>query len=795
MSVRKSLLGILVLMIAAVVLVACGGAAGREAAYLKRGKTYMAKQDYPKAEVELKNVLQIDPKNAEACYLLARIDEKQGNYQPAFAYYSKAVELKPDYPAAQAKLGTFYLLAGNLTKADQTADAILAKHPTDAGGQLVKAAVMARQGNTQGAIKEAKGVLAADPANYQAAALLALIYNNAHQTAKGIAVLQNAISRNPKNIPLRVNLIRLYAGNPADYDKVEQLFSEIIAIEPAKLQPRIMYASFLSGINQLDQAEKVLRDAVQENPKDIRRHVALAEFLAARRSVGQGEEELLKTIRSYPASDAPRFALAVLYAHTGDTTQAEATYRRIIARADTKPDVLEARDRLAALLLREGNTAEAMKLVKKVLKSSPQDSGALLLQGTVALQQGDALTAISAFRSILRGQPTSAKVLALLAQANLMNHAPDLAKEELQRAASDNPADANARLRLAQFLLHQGDSGAALKQVDRALVIAPKSPTALQIEANVLVSRHDSAGAVKALEQLSADYPKDPTGPYQLGELYGSMRQYDQAAAQFKLALDRAPLAQEPLTGLINVYMAQSMANKAVTYLRKVIKTSPGNASAHALLGEVYTRIKRYSDAEKELKRAMVIAPKWNVPYLNLAQLDQQRGNSAGALALYKQGLKALPGDQQLLLAMAGFYESKQDYHGAIAIYRNALKADPGDAVATNNLAVLLVKEGGSSRIKEAKTLSIRLATSRVPAFLDTAGWVDLKSGDTDKAIALLTKAVDAQPQVPIFQYHLGVAYHQKGNVADARIHLAKAAAARNFADAGEARALLRTLH
>ena len=795
MSVRKSLSGILVLAVTAVVLAACGGAAGREAAYLKRGKTYMAKQDYPEAEVEFKNVLQIDPKNAAACYLLGRVEERQGNYQLAFGFYDKAVELRPDYPAAQSRLGTFYLLSGNLAKASQMADAILSKHPADPHGRLLKAAVMARQGDAKGAITEASGVLAADPSNYRAASLLAALYDNQGDTAKGIVVLQAAIVRNPKNIPLRTSLIRLYGKSPASYDKAEQQFQEIIAIEPTRFQLRVMYASFLAHIKQADQAEQVLRDAVKADPKDMRRHVTLAEFLAANRSVAQAEAELKQTIQSYPDANAPRFALAALYEHTGALANAEAVYHKIISREDKRPDGLEARDHLASLLLHEGRADESMKLVKEVLKKNPQDSDALLLEGTIALKRNDALTATSAFRSVLKDHPTSAKVLALLAQANLMNHAPELARSDLQRAVGDNPNDVNARLRLAQFLLGEKDSGAALKEIRESLAIAPNNAAALEAEADVMVVRHDTAGAVQALEQLSTAYPKDPLGPYRLGQLYGAQKRYDQAAAQFELALERAPQAPQPLTALINTDMMQGASDKAVAQLVQIIKTSPQDAPAHELLGEVYLRLKRYPDAQKELNRAMAIAPKWNVPYINLARLDLLRGNSAGALALYHKGLEAIPGDQQLMLTLAGYYASKHDYSHAIATYRSVVKANPNDAVATNNLAELLIRRGGDARLKEAQKLAARLESSPVPAFLDTAGWVDLKSGDTDRAIALMTKAVDAQPDVPIFQYHLGLAYRQKGDVADARIHLAKAAAARDFAKAAEARALLHSLH
>jgi cytochrome c-type biogenesis protein CcmH/NrfG len=39
-----------------------------------------------KARVELRNVLQIEPKNADAYYLLGLIEDEQQNWQSAFAY-------------------------------------------------------------------------------------------------------------------------------------------------------------------------------------------------------------------------------------------------------------------------------------------------------------------------------------------------------------------------------------------------------------------------------------------------------------------------------------------------------------------------------------------------------------------------------------------------------------------------------------------------------------------------------------------------------------------------------------
>ena len=95
-------------------LAGCGGAEERKAKYLERGKTYFEEENYDKARVEFKNVLQIDPKSADPYYFLGQIVEQEQGWRNAFVYYSKAVELDPEHVDARIHLGRFYVLAGTI---------------------------------------------------------------------------------------------------------------------------------------------------------------------------------------------------------------------------------------------------------------------------------------------------------------------------------------------------------------------------------------------------------------------------------------------------------------------------------------------------------------------------------------------------------------------------------------------------------------------------------------------------------------------------------------------------------
>src|SRR3989304_3433147 len=99
-----------------IILSGCSQEAKKER-HWKRGESYFTENRFKEAIIEYKNVLQIDPKNANARYKLGLAFLRTGELREAFSELSKSVELDQDLIDARLHLGNLYLLSRDPQKA------------------------------------------------------------------------------------------------------------------------------------------------------------------------------------------------------------------------------------------------------------------------------------------------------------------------------------------------------------------------------------------------------------------------------------------------------------------------------------------------------------------------------------------------------------------------------------------------------------------------------------------------------------------------------------------------------
>ena len=771
----------------------CGGEDARKASYLEKGKTYYEEGNYDKAKIEFRNVLQIDPKYAEGYYMVGLLEEKKQNYQPAFANYLKAVELDPKHVNAQAKLGRLYLMSGDVVKAKETLDKMTTLAPNSIEGKVLKLLIMARESDN-GAIPYAISLLTEDKTQLEVIQVLSTLYIKGNEQDKGIKVLREGIANIPDNVNLRLQLASIYAKDK-DYDNAEILLKDVIALNPDKMEYQASLASFYAQRNQVDKAEEVLQKLISLDPSDETRYLLLVNLQVQRKSVGEGEKTLLSAIEKLPDGVKLRFALADLY-KAMKSEKAYDVYREIANIKGFESEGLKARNELATHALAKKDLDGASILVKEVLDNNPRDNDALLLKGRIAAIRKDFDTAISAFRTVVKDQPALIEAVSYLATTHIQNNEPELAGEVLARGVDEAPNNPKAYIYHATFLEKKGDIDKSEKVVDKLLALLPANLDGLKMKVKFASFRRDMNEVKLAIEKIKSAHPKNSDGYQLMGDYYAGLKQYPQALAEYESGLAASKSLLPSLASIVKLYLNQKQFDNAVTRLNTVIKEQPENAIPYELMGEVYLAQQKFAQAEEAIRKAISVNSKWSLPYTSLAGIYLAQKNMQGAIKTYLDAIKNFPEDTQLMAKLAQVYEAMDNHEEAIAVYQKVLDIDSENALAANNMAVMLAdKKGDAASLQKAKELAMRFETSTNPGFLDTLGWIYYKLGEVEKAVPILEKVVINAKNIPIFQYHLGMAYYKTGNKDAAKTHLSKALeGSEKFQGREEAEQVIKTL-
>jgi tetratricopeptide (TPR) repeat protein len=790
-SPTPRLLSWIVLALVAGGVSACGTAESRRAQALEKGQHYLDAGNLEKARVEFLNALQISPNDAEARYRNGLVQERLGNPREAGGFFQGAVAVNPDHAGARTELARMYLVAGLPEKTLEVLKPGLEKHPDDALMLALRAAGRVRLQDAEGATTDAEKAYALNPRDESVIAVLAGIYSSQGGFDKARGVLEQGVKDHPASADLQATLADFYMTT-RDTAKAEATLRGLVTLKPDVAAHRIRLAQFLSADGQDGAAEVVLRDALAALPRDRSLQGALVSFLVAKKGREAAEAELVK-MAARGGDAAAQFALAQLYAEGGDPTKAATVLRDVIRAEGTRPAGLEARTRLALLENSRGDRSAAAKLVAEVLAHSPRDAAALELRAGLELADDDPKDAIVDLRAVLRDQPSSAAVLTALARAHVQSGEPALAEESLRQAMDANPKNADVRYDLATFLIQQGRPVQAKEIVAPIAKERPADARAQTALFRASVAAKDYATARVAAERLLAADPRSPIGHYFLGLIVEQEGRLDAALGEYDAALELQPDGTEPLEAMTRMLAAHKRVPDALKRLDDSAARAPTVALPLSLKGEVLLGEKRYAEAEAAFRAASARAPKWWLPYRNLALVEFAKGERAAAFATLTAAVSLVDDPNRLRAQIASAHEAAGEWDDAIRAYDAILTAAPKDRAAANNLAMLLANHrSDAASLARAGELVKPFAGSPNANFLDTYGWVTLKHGDANAALAALEKAQAAAPASPELRYHLAMAQLAAGQRNKATDNLRQAVASPQvFPGRGDAKSAL----
>jgi len=756
----------LVFLVAALVLplalAACGSPEEKAAEYLADGQERLAAGDLDRAAIHFRNVLRIEPKNAQALLALGRIHEERDDLARAFAAYREAAAAAPEWIEARTAYAVIALTRDRLDDVRQAADEIRAIDPAHPDGLALAAALALRAERLDEAEDLARRALATDPAHVNATSALAGVFNARGDTAGAIDVVDERFARHGVSVPLALLKAQLL-GSIGDTDGVATALEEAISAAPDDVDLRVNLARFYESFGEPARAEATLRETIDRLNAPDAAIAALIRLVARNRGVDAAvaETDRLRDTRGDDGFTLA-FLAADLLAQAERFDAAAARLETVVeASEEDSADALDARTGLATLASRRGHVARARDMVAAVLAAEPEHRGANYLQASFQLEDQAFDAAVASARTTLAQDPDWAPGLRLLGQAHLGQGQRDLAIEAFARLLRQSPGDAEAATTLAQLLAQRGDYDQALDVWDHVIARSEDPTTSLANAAEIAIRQKNWDRASRDIDRLLSSPKGELPGTLLAGSLRVARGDPSGAREWFARARAMNPEASAPLLGLVRAHLAEGDVAGALAIVEEETAQRPDNPLAHLLKAQLEHRRDRPDAAVAAYRRAIALEPGWATPYRELAALHEATADVDAALAVLDAGIEAGAAPDDLLLRKAFVQQRNDDVDGAIATYARMIDAGIETDVVANNYGALVADFAADepAKLKRALALAARFDTSDEAYFVDTLGWLHYRLGNTGEALALLRRAAAMRPDDPQIRYHLAAAF------------------------------------
>jgi tetratricopeptide (TPR) repeat protein len=580
------------------------------------------------------------------------------------------------------------------------------------------------------ATEEYRLAIEADPSSEFLTSSLAELYVKTGRIADAVREAQDIIKRDPTNLEAHKLLGRIYLRSLGD----------------------------MPGGNGSDNILKLAIEQYQEivklDPQSVDDHLLLGRLYRLGNDMPKAEAELNTAIKIDPSSEEAVTTLAMLYTDEGDTAHALKVLSSI-------PDSARSAKLYSAL----GAAYEQRKEYKNAIDSyrhaimlDRDNLDAIRGLAENYLNDGQLEASLEQYKVISDSNPEDAQTYVRIAEIYRRQAKYDLALENLKHADTLIPDTAEVPYSMAAVYQAQGRYDEAAKLLQDLLKKTEKSSEigtsqtdrnnrAIFIERLGMVYREQEnyTAAVETFRKMLPLGDENARSGYQeIIDTYRDSKQWPQATAAAKEAVQKLPNDRD-LRMVLDAQLADmGEFDQAVADIKGMLKGGPEDRDVHLRLAIIYTRAKRWNDAEQSLAKAEQLSGKPD----EKAYVSFLRGD------LYQR--------QKM------FDQADTEFRKVLAV---TPPTDPQAAATLNYLGYMNADRG----VKLEESLNyIKQALTFEPnngAYLDSLGWAYFKLGKYDMAEENLNKAAVHMGSDPTVQEHLGDLYQKTGRLKLAASH------------------------
>lgn len=385
--------------------------AGAIPALLQAGLTAQRQGQAALAEQTYRQVLALDPRNADALQLLGLLAKQAGQMAAARDFMEKSLKINRRQPNVLSNLGNLHLAEGRAAEALACYDAALALAPGNQDYLYHRAKSLHALGKLAEAEKAVQVSLSRGSQHLPSLQLLALILFGQDRLAAAEAANRQVLALAPDNI-IALNNLALTLRGQHRYPEAEPICRRAVALAPAQKEPWLNLANVLSDLGQYEESIGALREVLRRDAFDRDAHRNLARRLWTLGRTAELFQAVDQMLRQWPDHPTALDIAAGIQAEFGRGEEALANSARAVTLA---PNDAALQRRRADLLLRAGQLAEATPILRALTARLPQDKPLWNDLAVALTRQGEVAAAREAARSSLALDPYDQHAIALLA--------------------------------------------------------------------------------------------------------------------------------------------------------------------------------------------------------------------------------------------------------------------------------------------------------------------------------------------------------------------------------------------
>lgn len=391
--------------------------------------------------------------------------------------------------------------------------------------------------------------------------------------------------------------------------------------------------------------------------------------------------------------------LAELYYNNKQKESALKLYKQLVTYIDDEDEKIQYYEIMANIYMTYGEYNKAVSLYKKVLEHRSENVDAVKSLRQIYLKLKDTENVIYYSRKLIDLEPENPVYYEEIVDLLFHVHSYDDALRYAQRALELPSADVFAiKNQIAKIYIYTGKIDESIKLIQETIVSDPTNLLLSQTLAMAYCMNKDFEMAKKVCaEAIEVAVPSDIKVIHNnLSTILAEEAVYLLNQGKTKAAFDKFTEAMQYNNENPEIYFKLANANKviknyseAIRQCRRAIELAPEVSLYYETLGDLYYELQNFIEAKKLYKEAVFIDPRNARAQTFLGILQSKDKEHESAIKSLETAVSIDPNNVNIRYNLALAYEVAGKSDEARIEYEKVLELEPNHKEASNNLKLL----------------------------------------------------------------------------------------------------------